>query len=104
MTPFQIHQILTQQKERSEAWTPFLDVPTLTLGVYTVREPDQETHAPHPRDEVYYVVSGRGVLHAAGMDQPLGPGSIAYVPAGEAHHYHSIEEELVLLVFFAGPA
>ena len=56
---------------------------------------------PHSEDEVYYVLEGRGVLHVDGKDVPVFPGALAFVAAKAKHRFHSIVEELVLLVFFA---
>jgi mannose-6-phosphate isomerase-like protein (cupin superfamily) len=58
---------------------------------------------PHGEDEVYHVVSGRGSIRVAGEDRPVGPGSVVYVAARTEHRFHSIEEELRVLVFWAPP-
>ena len=58
---------------------------------------------PHTEDEVYYVVSGRAVIEVAGEDCAVGPGSVVYVATGVDHHFHSIDEELRLLIFWAPP-
>jgi mannose-6-phosphate isomerase-like protein (cupin superfamily) len=39
----------------------------------------------HPYDEVVYVVEGEGVLHLAGTDTPLGPGSCIHLPPLQEH-------------------
>ncbi len=39
----------------------------------------------HTYDEVVYVVEGEGVLHLAGRDTPLGPGSCIHLPPLEEH-------------------
>jgi mannose-6-phosphate isomerase-like protein (cupin superfamily) len=49
------------------------------------------------------VVYGRGSIRVAGEDTTVGPGSIVYVPARVEHRFHSIEEELRVLVFWAPP-
>ena len=83
------------------SWLPFLQNPSLELGIYVVAKDDHATHTPHTRDEVYYAVQGRGTLRVEGEDHPVAPGSILFVPAHRQHHFHSIQEELTLLVFFA---
>ena len=56
----------------------------------------------HPsEDEVYFVVSGKATLHADGQDYGVGTGSVIFIAANTEHWYHSIVEELRLLVFFA---
>jgi mannose-6-phosphate isomerase-like protein (cupin superfamily) len=39
----------------------------------------------HTYDEVVYVVEGEGVLHLAGEDTPLGPGSCIHLPPLQEH-------------------
>jgi mannose-6-phosphate isomerase-like protein (cupin superfamily) len=58
---------------------------------------------PHTEDEVYYIISGRAAIRVAEEDWPVGPGSLVYVATGVEHHFHSIEEELRLLIFWAPP-
>jgi len=101
MDLFQIEALLREQDTGGKAWLPFLDIDSLTVGLYRVRESDEATHQPHPRDEVYYVLSGAGVIRVEGVDQAVGPGAVLFVPAHQRHHYHSITEELSLLVFFS---
>jgi mannose-6-phosphate isomerase-like protein (cupin superfamily) len=58
---------------------------------------------PHTEDEVYYVAAGRAVIRVGDEDRPVGPGSVVYVATGVEHHFHSIEEELRILIFWAPP-
>jgi mannose-6-phosphate isomerase-like protein (cupin superfamily) len=60
---------------------------------------DQDTH---DEDEVYYVVSGRAKLSTEGKDRDVGPGTTIFMPAGVDHHFHSIEEDLKVLVVWGG--
>lgn len=101
MQTFELSALLTGRLESGKSWLPFLDVPSSLVGVYVVAADDRETHSPHAMDEVYYVVSGQGVIHVEGEDRSLSPGSIVFVPAMQPHHFHRIEEPLTLLVFFA---
>ncbi len=55
-------------------------------------------------DEVYVVMSGRGQIHVDGQDRPVKPGSVVYVAARVAHRFHSVEEDLRVLVFWAPPS
>jgi mannose-6-phosphate isomerase-like protein (cupin superfamily) len=50
---------------------------------------------------VYYVLSGRGSIRVGAEDQAVGPGSIIFVAAQVEHRFHSITEDLQILVFFA---
>jgi quercetin dioxygenase-like cupin family protein len=50
---------------------------------------------------MYYVVRGRGRFKAGGEDQEVSAGSVIYVAAEVEHRFYDIEEEIVVLVFFA---
>lgn len=71
------------------------------LAVWPKGKPDRQK--PHREDEVYYVVSGRGTIRVGAEDRPVRAGSLVFVAAGEAHHFHDIEEDLRVLVFWAPP-
>ncbi len=51
---------------------------------------------------MYYVVSGKAKIKVADAfgDRDVGAGSIVYVAKNAEHRFHSIEEELTILVFF----
>ena len=47
------------------------------------------------------MVSGRAQIKVADEDRAVQAGSIVYVAKNVEHRFHSIEEELTVLVFFA---
>jgi mannose-6-phosphate isomerase-like protein (cupin superfamily) len=61
----------------------------------------QDQQKPHPQDEMYYVVSGRAIIQIGREDLPVQPGSVIFVKAGVERRFHSIKEELKILVFFS---
>ena len=79
----------------------FLRVPALSLGLYKHHAAAIVPQEPHTEDEVYFVISGRGMISIAGVDHAVGTGSVAFVPAGIAHHFHRVTEDLEVLVVFA---
>jgi len=84
-----------------ERYLEFLRVPALSAGVYVLRAGETDPQRPHREDEIYYVTSGRGVIRVATEDRPVQSGSIVYVPPGVEHRFHSITEDLRVLVVFA---
>jgi len=88
---------------RAERYAEVVHRPALSAGIYRLAAGEADPQSPHTEDEVYLVVAGRAVLRAAGVDLPVAAGSIAFVPAGEDHRFHSITEDLVVAVVF-GPA
>lgn len=76
---------------------------TLSVGVYTLPAGSVDPQQPHTEDEVYYVVDGRGSIRVGNEDRAVGPGTIVFVPERVEHRFHTIDEELSVLVFFAPP-
>lgn len=102
---FEITALLEQQKSSKRSYLSFLNVPTLTTGLYVLPKNGVDGQSPHKQDEVYYVVSGKGQIRVGSGDQAeeitVKPGSIVFVKAGVEHQFHDIAEELQLLVFFS---
>jgi mannose-6-phosphate isomerase-like protein (cupin superfamily) len=84
-------------------YVEFVRRPGLSAGLYRLAAGAPDPQSPHTEDEVYVVLSGAAVLRTGGEDLPVTAGSIAFVAAGEEHRFHSIIEELVVVVVF-GPA
>lgn len=79
----------------------FLRVPALSAGLYVLAAGATDPQRPHREDEIYYVTSGRGLIRVGTEDRPVERGSVVYVPPGVEHRFHSIAEELRVLVVFA---
>ena len=101
MRAFELSKLIEEQSQSGDSWLEFLRVPVMSMGVYVLPAGSHDTQTPHLEDEVYYVVSGRAVLDVAGRDQPVQAGSLVFVAGETEHHFHSIDEELTTLVFFA---
>ncbi len=91
------------QQRIGERYMEFLRTDTMSLGLYVLPKGDTDPQLPHVEDEVYYVVSGAATLRVGSEDRPVKPGSLVYVEAGAEHKFHSITENLTLLVMFAPP-
>lgn len=101
MQAFELTQLISQQKDSHAAYLEFLNVPELSVGLYVLPAGGTDPQSPHTEDEVYYVVSGRAKIKVADEDRVVQAGSIVYVAKNVEHKFHSIEEELTVLVFFA---
>ncbi|MBV7333630.1 cupin domain-containing protein [Chloroflexi bacterium TSY] len=100
---FHIDTLLEQHQAAGKLYFEFLRVPSMSMGVYILKAGSDDPQQPHGEDEVYYVLSGRGKFWVGGKDVSVTAGSTLFVAADESHHFHSIEEDLTLLVFFAPP-
>lgn len=98
---FDIASVMAAQRDSGKLYLEFLRVPALSMGLYVLPAGGEDPQQPHTEDEVYYVLSGRATIQVAGNDRAVMAGSIIYVPAGIPHRFHSIEEEVAVLVVFA---
>ena len=98
---FELTHLIAERAQSNQRYLEFLRVPALSVGLYVLPAGGVDGQQPHTEDEVYYVVSGRGAFRCRGEDRRVEAGSLLYVAADVEHRFHSIEEELVILVFFA---
>ena len=98
---YQTAEIDRQRAQSGKLYREFLRVPAMSAGLYVLAAGSPDPQRPHHEDEMYYVVRGRGRFKAGGEDREVSAGSVIYVAAEVAHHFYDIEEEIVVLVFFA---
>lgn len=101
MQSYELAQLISQRADSNKLYLEFLKVPDLSMGLYVIPANEIDPQSPHTEDEVYYVVSGKAQVLVAEENRPVQAGSIIYVEKNVAHRFHSIEEELTVLVFFA---
>ncbi len=87
----------------SSHWREHLEVPDLSCGTYSLPAGGSDQQTPHTEDEIYVVTRGRATLWTPTGAAPMGPGDVAFVPAGEEHRFVDIVEDFAVLVVF-GPA
>lgn len=100
MRIFQLDDLIRSQQDR---YFEFLRSSHLSAGIYRLAAGATDTQSPHAEDEIYYVLRGRGRFRAGSEDTDVRPGAVIFVPARLEHRFHSIEEDLELLVLFAPP-
>jgi mannose-6-phosphate isomerase-like protein (cupin superfamily) len=98
---FELRHIADERKKLgNKLYYEFLRKPSISAGLYVLAAGLDDPQQPHTEDEVYHVVRGRATIRVAEEDRPVGPGSVVYVAAGVPHRFHSIQEELEILVVF----
>lgn len=101
MDAFEMPDLLAGRAAAGHAYAEFLRVGSMSCGVYHLRANGTDPQGPHGEDDIYYVVDGRASIRVSTTDRPVRPGSIVFVPAGTSHRFHSILEDLTVLVVFA---
>jgi mannose-6-phosphate isomerase-like protein (cupin superfamily) len=101
MDLFHLGTLLDQQRGGGRPYLEFLRRESMSAGLYVLPHGGTDTQTPHGEDEVYVVLAGRATITVADQEQPVQAGSVVFVGKGVDHRFHSIEEELQVLVFFA---
>lgn len=101
MLTYELTQLIQRQKDSNKLYLEFLNVPDLSMGVYVLPVGGVDPQGPHTEDEAYYVISGKAKIKVGDDNRDVQAGSVVYVAKNVEHKFHSVEEELVLLVFFA---
>ena len=98
---FDVQQLKSQFSGKSVEFKEFFRAPTMHCGLYRLEKGATDMQTPHDEDEVYYVLEGRAQLKIADELKTVGPGTVLYIRATETHSFFEIEEDMLLLVFFA---
>lgn len=101
MHAFQLDKLLAGHNWHAHPYLEFLNVPSLSVGLYCLPAGGTDPQQPHTEDEVYYIVSGQAQFQLADETHPVTPGTLLYVAAHQPHKFFNITEALTILVFFA---
>jgi mannose-6-phosphate isomerase-like protein (cupin superfamily) len=97
---YEISELQAQRARIGKSYLEFLRIPAMSAGLYVLPAGGTDPQRPHKEDEMYYVVRGRARMNIGSEDQPVAAGSVIFVEAGVEHHFHHIEQDLEILVFF----
>lgn len=98
---FTLADLIATCKQSGELYHEFLNIPAMSAGVYQLATGSVDPQEPHTEDELYYVVQGQARIQVGAEDMAVEPGSLVFVAANVEHRFHSITEDLTVLVFFA---
>ena len=101
MDAFDLAQLVAARRQTENPYLEFIRAPSLSVGLYELPADGVDLQVPHTEDEVYYVVSGRGTILVGSENRAVTAGSVVFVSAGVEHGFHTITEDLTILVFFA---
>jgi mannose-6-phosphate isomerase-like protein (cupin superfamily) len=97
----QIEKLIRDQQASGRPYLEFLRVPAMSAGVYFLPKGAKDGQSPHQEDEMYYVVSGRAKMVIGSEHADVAAGSVIFVEAKADHRFYDIEQDLLVLVFFA---
>ena len=96
-----IANINSLEKSAGVPYTEIVREPSMSVGLYELAAGTVDLQQPHTEDEVYYVIAGRSQFSLDEAEIAIEPGTVIFVPAGKDHRFHTITEDLSILVFFA---
>ena len=99
--PFDLARLAEVQRLAPRRYHEALRTAQLSVGLYRLRRGEEDQQRPHAEEELYLVLEGRGRFRMGDQDYPAEPGALLLVPARVEHAFHSITDDLLLLVFFA---
>jgi mannose-6-phosphate isomerase-like protein (cupin superfamily) len=101
MEAYELIHLIARQNQSGQDYFEFLRVPSLSAGLYMLASGAVDTQEPHTEDEIYYVISGRAFIQVDQESRPVKAGSLVFVKARVEHRFHTITEDLRVLVIFA---
>jgi cytidylate kinase len=101
--PVDLGRLATAHRHSPRRYLEALRTGGLSTGLYRVARGTEGDQRPHGEEEVYLVLEGRGRFRMGDEDFAVGPGHLFTVAARVEHGFHSITDDLLLLVFFAPP-
>jgi mannose-6-phosphate isomerase-like protein (cupin superfamily) len=84
-----------------ERYSSILSQGSFEAEIYAPRGTDPQQ--PHTRDEIYFVVSGRGEFLSEGTIHSFEPNDMLFVPAGAEHRFTKFTDDLVVWAIFYVP-
>ncbi|OPF79260.1 hypothetical protein VT50_0216365 [Streptomyces antioxidans] len=103
MKAFRLDELEAERAANDGAYLQFLRERNMSVGLYALNAGQADPQSPHGQDEVYVVMSGRAAVTVGMETTQVARGSVVYVPAGTAHKFHHITEDLRVLVVFSPP-
>lgn len=101
MEAYKLANLIDRQNQSRQDYLEFLRVPSLSAGLYMLHAGAVDTQEPHTEDEIYYIISGRASILVDQESRPVEAGSLVFVKANVEHRFHTITEDLWVLVIFA---
>jgi len=101
MDIFTLSDVITAREQAGQLYHEFLRVPTMSVGLYQLAAGASDLQDPHTEDEVYYITQGHAQIQVGKEHTSVQAGSIVFVAANVDHRFHTITEDLTVLVFFA---
>jgi cytidylate kinase len=99
--PVDLGRLAEQHRRAPRRYLEALRTGGLSAGLYRLPKGQEDEQAPHGEEEAYLVLEGSGRFRMGDEEFAVSPGLLFAVPARVEHRFHTISDDLLLLVFFA---
>jgi mannose-6-phosphate isomerase-like protein (cupin superfamily) len=93
---------VTSQWPSGERFVSALSHGSMSVELYAPLGSDPQT--PHDNDELYFTISGSGVIRIGAKRHTFGPGTCFFVAAGVDHRFEEFSPDFTTWVVFWGPS
>jgi mannose-6-phosphate isomerase-like protein (cupin superfamily) len=93
-------------RARKLAWKPGRSAEVFLDGDLEVRftpAPTRGLHAPHERDELYFVATGSGRFRVGDEVSAVGTGDLLFAAAHVSHGFEDFTDDFAIWIIFYGP-
>jgi mannose-6-phosphate isomerase-like protein (cupin superfamily) len=73
-----------------------------SMSVEIYQPVGHDPQQPHPQDEIYVIIAGRGIFQNGEEKHPFQPGDVLFVPAGREHRFLEFSDDFKTWVIFFG--
>ena len=100
MTHVSTEELITVLEEEDTQFAEVFSKESITLeiGKYPTSSPKN----PHTENEVYYIISGSGMIRVGDNTYSVERGDVVFVEQGLEHDFFNIDEEITALTIFVG--
>ncbi len=102
MTHVSTERLIAELEAEDEQFAEVLSTESVTveIGQYPTSSPKN----PHTEDEIYYIISGSGMIRVGDETYDVGAGDVVFVEQGLEHDFFNVDEEITALTIFVGSA
>lgn len=93
-------ELVTQLNEGETHYAEVLSEDSMRVEL--AQYPNPVPKHPHKEDELYYIISGAGMVHVGDETYAVEEGDVVFVEQGLEHEFFDIDEEITALVVFSG--
>ena len=98
---FTLEEVGRQRLAGENVWNAFVRRPSMVFGLYMLpKKVGGDSALTHQWDEINLITRGTGKFQVGQDVMDVRPGDIIYVRKGNPHFFHSLAQDMDILIFF----